>query len=54
MAQGTIKEFLKAGGGVIVNTASMYGWVGSPGSAEVPLNITSEPAIRKTKDEQYQ
>jgi NAD(P)-dependent dehydrogenase (short-subunit alcohol dehydrogenase family) len=33
VAQGAIKEFLKAGGGVIVNTASMYGWVGSPGSA---------------------
>ena len=24
---------LKTGGGTIVNTASMYGWVGSPGSA---------------------
>lgn len=24
---------LKAGGGTIVNTTSMYGWVGSPGSA---------------------
>lgn len=24
---------LKTGGGAIVNTASMYGWVGSPGSA---------------------
>ncbi|MFS0749940.1 MULTISPECIES: SDR family NAD(P)-dependent oxidoreductase [Oceanobacillus] len=33
VAQGAIKEFLKAGSGVIVNTASMYGWVGSPGSA---------------------
>lgn len=33
VAQAAIKEFLKAGGGVIVNTASMYGWVGSPGSA---------------------
>lgn len=32
-AQAAIKEFLKADGGVIVNTASMYGWVGSPGSA---------------------
>lgn len=33
VAQAAIKEFLKAGSGVIVNTASMYGWVGSPGSA---------------------
>lgn len=33
VAQGAIKEFLKADGGVIVNTASMYGWVGAPGSA---------------------
>lgn len=33
VAQGAIKEFLKTGGGVIVNTASMYGWVGAPGSA---------------------
>jgi NAD(P)-dependent dehydrogenase (short-subunit alcohol dehydrogenase family) len=33
VAQAAIKEFLKTGGGVIVNTASMYGWVGSPGSA---------------------
>jgi NAD(P)-dependent dehydrogenase (short-subunit alcohol dehydrogenase family) len=33
VAQGAIKEFLKADGGVIVNTASMYGVVGSPGSA---------------------
>lgn len=32
-AQYAIKEMLKTGGGVIVNTASMYGWVGSPGSA---------------------
>lgn len=32
-AQAGIQEFLKAGRGVIVNTASMYGWVGSPGSA---------------------
>lgn len=32
-AQAAVKEFLKADGGVIVNTASMYGWVGSPGSA---------------------
>lgn len=33
VAQSAIKEMLKTGGGVIVNTASMYGWVGSPGSA---------------------
>ena len=33
VAQGAIKEFLKSGGGIIVNTASMYGWVGAPGSA---------------------
>ncbi|MET4559529.1 NAD(P)-dependent dehydrogenase (short-subunit alcohol dehydrogenase family) [Lysinibacillus parviboronicapiens] len=33
MAQAAIKEMLKANGGTIVNTASMYGWVGSPGSA---------------------
>lgn len=33
VAQAAIKEFLKADGGVIINTASMYGWVGSPGSA---------------------
>ena len=32
-SQAAIKEFLKSGKGVIVNTASMYGWVGSPGSA---------------------
>jgi len=33
VAQAAIKEFLKAGGGVIVNTASMYAWVGAPGNA---------------------
>ena len=33
MAQAAIKEMLKGNGGTIVNTASMYGWVGSPGSA---------------------
>jgi NAD(P)-dependent dehydrogenase (short-subunit alcohol dehydrogenase family) len=33
VAQNAIKEFLKIEGGVLVNTASMYGWVGSPGSA---------------------
>ncbi|WP_037286466.1 SDR family NAD(P)-dependent oxidoreductase [Saccharibacillus sacchari] len=33
VARESIREMLKAGGGTIVNTASMYGWVGSPGSA---------------------
>ena len=33
VAQAAIRQMLKAGGGTIVNTASMYGWVGSPGSA---------------------
>ena len=33
VAREALREFLKADGGVIVNTASMYGWVGSPGSA---------------------
>jgi NAD(P)-dependent dehydrogenase (short-subunit alcohol dehydrogenase family) len=33
VAQGAIKEFLKTGGGVIVNTASMYGLVGAATSA---------------------
>ncbi|MDX8044407.1 SDR family NAD(P)-dependent oxidoreductase [Gracilibacillus sp. S3-1-1] len=33
VAQKAIKQFLQADGGVIVNTASMYGLVGSPGSA---------------------
>jgi len=33
VAREAIREMLKAGGGSIVNTASMYGWVGSPGSA---------------------
>ena len=33
VAREAIREMLKAGGGAIVNTASMYGWVGSPGSA---------------------
>ncbi|RHW38398.1 SDR family oxidoreductase [Lysinibacillus yapensis] len=33
VAREALREFLKAGGGVMVNTASMYGWVGSPGSA---------------------
>lgn len=32
-AQAAIKEFLQSGGGVIVNTASMYGLVGAAGSA---------------------
>jgi len=33
VAREAIRAFQKVGGGVIVNTASMYGWVGSPGSA---------------------
>jgi NAD(P)-dependent dehydrogenase (short-subunit alcohol dehydrogenase family) len=33
VAREAIREMLKTGGGAIVNTASMYGWVGSPGSA---------------------
>ncbi|GAE06812.1 D-beta-hydroxybutyrate dehydrogenase [Paenibacillus sp. JCM 10914] len=33
VAREAIREMLKTGGGKIVNTASMYGWVGSPGSA---------------------
>ncbi len=33
VAREAIREMLKSGGGTIVNTASMYGWVGSPGSA---------------------
>lgn len=33
VARESIREMLKSGGGTIVNTASMYGLVGSPGSA---------------------
>ena len=33
VAREAIRTFQNSGGGVIVNTASMYGWVGSPGSA---------------------
>lgn len=33
VAREAIRAFQQTGGGVIVNTASMYGWVGSPGSA---------------------
>ena len=33
VAHSALKEFLKNGGGVLVNTASMYGWVGAPGNA---------------------
>lgn len=33
VAREAIREMLKSGGGTIVNTSSMYGWVGSPGSA---------------------
>ena len=42
---------LKSGGGTIVNTASMYGWVGSPGSAAYNaakggvLNLTRSLAL---------
>jgi len=32
-AQAGIKEFLKNDGGIIINTASMYGWVGAPQNA---------------------
>jgi len=33
VAREAIRVMLASGGGTIVNTASMYGWVGSPGSA---------------------
>jgi NAD(P)-dependent dehydrogenase (short-subunit alcohol dehydrogenase family) len=33
VAREAIREMLTKEGGAIVNTASMYGWVGSPGSA---------------------
>ncbi|WP_042224681.1 SDR family NAD(P)-dependent oxidoreductase [Oceanobacillus manasiensis] len=33
VAREAIRGMLENGGGTIVNTASMYGWVGSPGSA---------------------
>lgn len=33
VAREAIRSFKEHDGGVIVNTASMYGWVGSPGSA---------------------
>ncbi|MFD1174351.1 SDR family NAD(P)-dependent oxidoreductase [Oceanobacillus picturae] len=33
VAREAIRGMLESGGGTIVNTASMYGWVGSPGSA---------------------
>ncbi|MBM7707133.1 NAD(P)-dependent dehydrogenase (short-subunit alcohol dehydrogenase family) [Chryseomicrobium aureum] len=33
VAREAIRAFKEQDGGVIVNTASMYGWVGSPGSA---------------------
>ncbi len=33
VAREAIREMLKTGGGTVVNTASMYGLVGSPGSA---------------------
>lgn len=46
-AQAGIKEFLKQDGGVIVNTASMYGWVGSPDSAA--YNATKGGVINSTR-----
>ncbi|MFD2629654.1 SDR family NAD(P)-dependent oxidoreductase [Oceanobacillus kapialis] len=33
VAREAIREMLKAEGGTIVNTASMYGWIGAPGNA---------------------
>lgn len=34
-AQHAIKRFLEQGGGIIVNTASMYGWIGAPGLCSI-------------------
>lgn len=54
VAQAAIKEMLKSGGGTIVNTASMYGWVGSPGSAAYNaakggvINLTRSLALEFT------
>lgn len=51
VAREGIREMLKTGGGTIVNTASMYGWVGSPGSAAYNaakggvLNLTRSLAL---------
>ena len=51
VARESIREMLKTGGGTIVNTASMYGWVGSPGSAAYNaakggvLNLTRSLAL---------
>lgn len=51
VAREAIREMLKSGGGTIVNTASMYGWVGSPGSAAYNaakggvLNLTRSLAL---------
>lgn len=57
VAREAIREMLKSGGGTIVNTASMYGWVGSPGSAAYNaakagvLNLTRSLALEyATKD----
>ncbi|RKL66638.1 short-chain dehydrogenase [Salipaludibacillus neizhouensis] len=51
VAREAIREMLKSGGGSIINTASMYGWVGSPGSAAYNaakggvLNLTRSLAL---------
>lgn len=51
VARETIREMMKSGGGSIVNTASMYGWVGSPGSVAYNaakggvLNLTRSLAL---------
>lgn len=51
VAREGIREMLKTGGGTIVNTASMYGKVGSPGSAAYNaakggvLNLTRSLAL---------
>lgn len=51
VAREAIREMLKSGGGTIVNTASMYGWVGAPGSAAYNaakagvLNLTRSLAL---------
>ena len=51
VARESIREMLKTAGGTIVNTASMYGWVGSPGSAAYNaakggvLNLTRSLAL---------
>lgn len=51
VAREAIRAMLQSGGGSIVNTASMYGWVGSPGSAAYNaakggvLNLTRSLAL---------